>query len=57
MTYNAIPVNCAILPEIGTKTTKKWEYRDFLGNIGIFWELTWDFYKSTVGNAERDTTT
>jgi hypothetical protein len=57
MTYNAIPVNCAILPEIGAKTTKKWEYRDFLGNIGIFWELTWDFYKSTVGNAERDTTT
>jgi hypothetical protein len=47
----------AILPEIGAKTTKKiydvkkWEYRDFLGNLGIFWELTWDFYKITVGNA------
>jgi hypothetical protein len=30
---------------------KKWEYREFLGNIGIFWEPTWDFYKITVGNA------
>ena len=30
---------------------KKWEYRDFLGNLRIFWELTWDFYKITVGNA------
>jgi hypothetical protein len=53
MTYDAI------LPEIGAKTTKKfydvkkWEYRDFLGNLGIFWELTWDFYKITVGNAEE----
>ncbi len=22
----------------------------FLGNLGIFWKLTWDFYKITVGN-------
>jgi TPP-dependent 2-oxoacid decarboxylase len=33
---------------------KKWEYRDFLGNLGIFWELTWDFYKITVGNAVEE---
>jgi hypothetical protein len=31
---------------------KMWEYRDLLGNLGIFWELTWDFYKITVGNAD-----
>ena len=30
---------------------KKWEYRDLLGNLGIFREFTWDFYKITVGNA------
>ena len=30
---------------------KNWEYREFLGNFGIFWELTWDFYKIIVGNA------
>jgi hypothetical protein len=29
-----------------------WEYRDLLGNLGIFWVLTWDFYKITVGNAD-----
>jgi hypothetical protein len=32
------------------KIQDKWEYRDFLGNLGIFWELTWDFYKITVGH-------
>jgi hypothetical protein len=27
------------------------KYRDFFwGNLGIFWELTWDFYKITAGN-------
>jgi hypothetical protein len=30
---------------------KKWEYRDLYRNLGIFWELTWDFYKIIVGNA------
>ena len=55
MTYKAI------LPEIGTKTTQiKWRKKqksenigEFLGNLGIFWELTWDFYKIIVGNAAR----
>jgi hypothetical protein len=44
MTYEAT------LPEIGAKTTG---ISGFLGNLGIFWELTWDFYKITVGNAEN----
>ena len=26
----------------------------FLGNLGIFWELTRGFYKITVGNAAQD---
>jgi hypothetical protein len=32
------------------KIQDKWEYREFLGNLGIFWGLTWDFYKITVGH-------
>ena len=30
---------------------QKWEPWEFLGNFGMFWELTWDFYKIQVGNA------
>ena len=29
----------------------KVEFRDFLENLGTFWELTRDFYKIIVGNA------
>ena len=42
---------------LGTKLGRGWEpgnesgnFGIFLGNLGIFWELTWDFYKITVGN-------
>ena len=33
--------------------TINWEYRDFLGNLGIVGELTWDLYKITVSNTGR----
>ena len=26
----------------------------FLGNLGILWELSWDFYKITVDNADAN---
>ena len=32
--------------------TINWEYRDFLGNLGIFGGPNSDFYKITVGNTE-----
>ena len=42
----------------GTKLRRGWEpgnesgnFGIFLGNLVIFWELTWDFYKITVGNS------
>ena len=38
------------MQRLGTKVG----VRDFLGNLGIFWELTWDFCKITVGNTAQN---
>lgn len=41
----------AALIIVGKLGTMDWKYRDFLGNIGTFWELTRDFWEVTDGDA------
>ena len=47
--YNARGVRGQTSPLQGN-----WEYVDFLGNLGIFGGLTWDFHEITDGNTGHE---
>ena len=53
ITYEAIlRESVRDLEGLVTRLRRGWEPRNeseisgFLGNLGVFWELTWDFYKT-----------